>query len=262
MAWRWVDGPVKEYNKAYKNDIIPHILKVIGNFNYSVGGKSQVELKVFGHSLMSAGRDIGILSSKKFLIEESGIIPNGNWGVEDTITGNHKGVDTTFSELIIERGSGKNSKIVFRGAIILLSFPKLFESDIHIGQDYGFANKLTSMGKKGKKRVNLVDPKFEDRYETYGSDQTMARYIVNPSFMEEFMALDDLFRKHAKGKGIEASFYDNNVLVKLGYSKNLLEAPNIHKHAVSMEEIELLYSEINIILGIIDALSLEKFATK
>ena len=101
-----------------------------------------------------------------------------------------------------------------------------------------------------------MDPVFEKRYETYADDQTMGRYIINPSFMEKFMQLDDLFREKAEGKGAEVSFYGNYMLLKLSYDKNLLESPHLLKHAVSMEEINFLYEEIKLIFGVAESLNL------
>jgi hypothetical protein len=144
---------------------------------------------------------------------------------EDALTGELHGADFEMCEAqLIEMEESKKGaprqKTVFRGALIRIAFPRTIEGVTLIARDRGAANMLdrwsNSRRSGGKlKRVGLVDPKFEDVFEVYGTDQVMARYLVTPTFMERLLELEAAL----EGSNVRAVFDDS---LKAGFGKGEL----------------------------------------
>src|SRR5690554_5354785 len=42
--WYWVTMPKRQYARAYKTDILPHIARALGNLTYNIGGKIPMDM--------------------------------------------------------------------------------------------------------------------------------------------------------------------------------------------------------------------------
>ena len=65
---------------------------------------------------------------------------------------------------------------------------------------------LTSLEK-----VSLEDPKFENIFEVFTNYRIEARYLLTTSFMEQHLALSDVF----EGKGVQCSFSKKRLFIMI-----------------------------------------------
>jgi len=116
ILWAWVTSPKRQYAKAYKNDILPDIARLFGDFNYDVKGKIPMEV-----------------------MKPSKIVPSHNrYKSEDLFTGTHKGVDISFSEIHLKQKRDKSEKTVFKGlAVLLTQGTKSFHGHTILTRDQG-----------------------------------------------------------------------------------------------------------------------------
>ena len=65
----------------------------------------------------------------------------------------------------------------------------------------------------------MGDPRFEDAFDVYGSDQVEARYLVHPAYCERLLELErDFF-----GEKLCALFHQGDLLVTI-HTDNLFES--------------------------------------
>lgn len=79
-------------------------------------------------------------------------------------------------------------------------------------RDQGAANAFHARG-DDMKRVRLVDPKFEDVFEVFSTDQVEARALLTPVFMERLQALEAQFADQQRAP--VAAFADGAFMVAL-----------------------------------------------
>ena len=233
--YAWVTQPKRDYAKAYKNEILPRIAALFGNFTYAANGKIDMAR-----------------------MNPSQIVPHHNrYSSEDYFTGEYKGVRMEFSEMELEirSGSGKNRRTVtvFKGLAILLdtNHKRFFghtiidENRTAIGQ--WFKQKTSKL-----ERADMVDPEFEKVFDAWTNDQVEARYLIDPLMIERLTALYAEY----KGDKMAAAFYENKMLIMIASKHNHFEPPNIYVPAADPQGILNMKREVGEILSIIDKLSL------
>ena len=235
ILYTWVTKPKKDYAKAYKNKLLPNIIKVLGNFKYNIKGKIPMHL---------------MLPSK--------IIPRyDRYKSEDHFEGEYKGSKIQFSEidLLEKRHTRKRTHYasVFKGLAILFEIKnkKIYG---HTIIDYN-SSKVSEWFKEKSldlKRANLVDPEFEKTFDVYTNDQVEARYLVDPTIMEK---LKDLY-KHYHGSKITAAYYEDKFLILIESSRNHFEPPDIYIPASDPQGLKELKKEVEDVLDIGDHLEL------
>ena len=119
-----------------------------------------------------------------------------------------------------KRSSGKSSHYVtvFRGAIMRFGFGTPFHGTTLLTRD-GRYRKFLIGGRKDRIKagglemecVDLVHPDFEDMFDLYSTDQTEARYLVDPVYCEQLIAIEHAFA----GKKIRTLFHEGQALVIL-----------------------------------------------
>lgn len=168
LAWYAAySGPQKAYRKAYKSKILPHLAERFGDLTYRFAEKPD-----FRH------------------LVKLGVLPGyGKSLIEDEISGTYRGIRITIVEAKLETG-GKNSTVVFNGLVVALEFPGRFSGTTVVTKDTGLGAAQDLFGPSGLQRVRLEDPRFEARYQVYGSDQIAARALLTPAIMERVMALE------------------------------------------------------------------------
>lgn len=233
----WVYLPVKNYKENVKEEVYPDVFRFFGD--------------AFMYSATSA------LSAHD--LKPSEIIPSfTDESNEDYIKGMHKGVrlELMESRLIRETRSGKNRSrtTVFRGIFVLLDMNKHFFGKTLVKRDRGqvfnwFAKRIGS-----HEKVVLEDPVFEKMFEVYSSDQVEARYLLTPSFMQRLLDLSELFG----GNGIQASFYEDRLLLMIPSDKNRFEIVSVFQPATFIDDIKLILEEMKLIFQIIEILKLDE----
>lgn len=124
---------------------------------------------------------------------------------EDRWHGTLEGHDFDLYECQLEeqRGSGKNRRwvTVFRGPIIRMGFGRRFHSTTLLERagkqrkwmGLGGASDHVSFEGHRLDRVDQVHPAFAESFALYSDDQVEARVLVNPSYVEHLLRLEDAF---------------------------------------------------------------------
>jgi hypothetical protein len=122
------------------------------------------------------------------------------------------------AKLTEERGSGKSRRTVtvFEGSILSIGFNRRFHSTTVIEPDgerrkffVGAEKEKCTIGDVEVSRIDLTDPRFEERFTVWSNDQVEARYIVHPEYMERLIGIETAF----SGQDIRALFHEGDLLV-------------------------------------------------
>ena len=163
----FVYSSIGNYKVSIKQEIFPRIISFLGEYSFDAEIENQI---------------------KRY--ESSQIVPRYQKETsEDRTTGTYKGVNIEFFETILERrkwfSKTRSHKTIFDGVVISLSVKKSFEGQTIIMRERGmFGNFLKSKFVTSLEKAGLEDPKFEDIFEVFTSDQIEARYLLTTSFME------------------------------------------------------------------------------
>jgi len=229
--WMWTTSPKRAYTKAYKGKILPEIAQLFGDFIYDIKGK--IPMKT---------------------MKPSGIVPSHTrYSSEDHFTGQYKGVSIEVSEIKLRRKSGKSTVTVFNGLAVLLSGgTRPFHGHTVIVKDKTKIGEWAKSKITGLKRARLVDLEFERLFDVFTTDQTEARYLIDPVIMENLKTLESDY----KGDSLTASFYNDHVLILIASKTNHFEPAKIDIAATSETELLAMQAEFGKILSIVDQLSL------
>lgn len=224
-------------------------------FSFKEKIKSEIFIKFFGFfsNLSYCPKGSSNHGYKKF-----NILPKYTYvKSEDTITGNHQGVDLKFEEisLIRRRRIWLNrhkdyEKEVFRGFVVLLSANKNFKSKTIVKCDLGKIGNHFISKNKYLKKVELEDIQFEKEFEVYSGNQIEARYLITTSFMRRCLDLAQFFGSEK----FEISFFKNQVLIAVKNKINLFEPRSIFQEMDLVKESKNLMEQLEIIFSTIEIL--------
>lgn len=179
--------------------------------------------------------------------------------LEDFITGEIDGVDLLLCEATLESQCGEENsggsvvavyENVFRGLLIVVSFPKQFDGTTVIHSEALF-NFLEYVHMPGE-RVKLEDPRFEKRFQVFTTDQIEARYLLTPIFMERLSAIDKYFNGN-----LEAAFDHNCFLLAIKTSHNWFNPDGgVVVEFPDSDHVGRLVQEFNMIFDVVDILNL------
>lgn len=260
-AWAW--WPCHTYKQSVKEDIFRNVFSFFGD-DYTYMPDGGVPAHYF---------------------QPSGILPKYDSAhIEDGIVGSHKGVKIEMVEAHLKdrrqttNSDGKTSTkyvTVFKGMLIALSMNKPFQGHTVIRQDNGaICNWLNKSSRL--ETVRLEDPVFEKAFEVYSSDQVEARYLITTSFMERLLNLKQLMVDDKsfsllsflggvlKGwnsgtiNGLQASFYEEKLLLMIPSNKNRFEISSMLYPATFEQDINAILKEMSTIFQIIELLKLDQ----
>lgn len=218
------------YRRAYKTRIIPHLTARFGDLTYRPAEEPDLKR-----------------------LAKLGLVPGfGKTKVEDEIFGTYRDVGINIVEANLETG-GKNSKVVFNGLLMELAFPGQFSGVTVVAKDRGvLGNPFRDLVQAyGLERVRLEDPRFEGRYQVYGSDQIAARALLTPAVMERLMELDRQTQEDPPRLIAEEGTL--RVALSRGKTVDLFEPPSIADPAHSGDMLLTLSSDIGSALRLVDA---------
>ncbi|MGI6409485.1 MAG: DUF3137 domain-containing protein [Gammaproteobacteria bacterium] len=190
--------------------------------------------------------------------------------LEDKITGCHDGVKFSLCETrlsttrIKDQNQGTTrTHTLFQGILLQFSFNKSFTGHTRILAKTGRISSLLSLeqiepSQRGEP-VFLEDPRFNELFTVYSTDQIEARYLLTPGFMERLLELDELLGDTRRGKGsnLYAGFIGGNLLIAIRTTQNRFEGGSLFENVVQFTRVEDLLKEIRLIHATIETLNLE-----
>ena len=138
--------------------------------------------------------------------------------LQDQWHGSIEGTDFLLYEakLTETRGSGKNRRTVtvFEGVVLRFQFARAFLGTTLVRRE-GFKFTLfgdsKTYGGQELQRIKMVDPRFEDAFDVYGTDQVEGRYLVHPAYCERLIDLE----KEFEGEKLAALFLGGDLILTL-----------------------------------------------
>lgn len=247
-------SPVRKYKLTVKTMLFPIVFKYFGTgFSYKEKNPNFLEK-----------------------LKSAIIIPHyTNSSTENYIRGSYQGVTIELSEAKLITGSGKNEFTIFKGMFILLSMNKKFHGEtfimnvkksknpvfniwnINSSKNWLINNIIMSKTKSENiklETIHLEDPIFEDRFTIFSTDQVEARYLLTTSFMERLLALD----KVLDCKMLQCSFYNNQLLIMISFTRNRFEFSSIFKPVDFLKDSHTVLYQMREIFQILEILKLNQ----
>lgn len=237
----WAVSPGDDYTRRYQQIVLPAVARYFGDFTYDAAG--------------GIDRDD---------LERSALVPPlADYYYEDLFKGRYKGVEVAFCEgrLCVDQQVGRERQTVtiFDGVLMLVTMNKPFRGRTVVRHDSGsMQNWIRNETAGALQRVVLEDPEFEKQFEVYATDQTEARYLLTPAFMDRLMVLmNTLNTIH-----VEAAFFDKRLLLKIHKpgkdNANLFEPGDVDLSAYDVSGLKRTVAEFEMILSIVDELKLHE----
>jgi len=210
-GWAWAEGPKRKAILAVKIGINDAIAEALG-MEY--------------HHDCEAGLPFELAKACR-------LVPSHDRAsFEDSWSGHFGEIPFMLHEAHLEerRGSGKNRRwvTVFRGLIMDVGYTRRFHGTTLLVRD-NFFRKIWGSKKDSIKVAGLtldyaamVHPDFEDIYDIYTSDQTEARYLIDPLYVEQLIALERSY----EGQDAATIFHEGHLVIALK-SGNLFESGSI-----------------------------------
>ena len=236
----WAYKPALDYVNQYKENVLPIIVKMYGDFNYSVKSKFT-----------------------KDMIKKVSIAPSFDFiKTEDYVYGEIDNIHFEFSELKLDKKTKNGQVNVFKGGIITLTMPFDFNSHTLVKCDYGKVGNLLTKDAKVTEKVALENLDFEKFFEVYSDDQIMARYILTPVMMEQILKLNTEFMISANATRLECEFVDNKAIFMIDYKDNLLEPSWLEASAFELNALPTIEKELSTFTCIAKQLNLDLMASR
>lgn len=215
----------KKFEKEIKDKIMPTVCSCFDNMKWSChnyqGGRLFSDSYVISH----------------FEVES----------YDDIFKGSYKDVDIDIVECEYVRGSGKQRKTVFDGVIVKLKMNKKFTSHTVIKQDH-------TSHVHGLCYTKFEDCEFNKKFYVYTNDETDARYLITPTFMERLKNMKIAFNAIK----MRCSFYDKYLIVAFSTPKDLFSICSLTKPIDDSKQFFQMYEEVLSIIKLIDYFKLNQ----
>lgn len=236
----WAYKPALDYIHFYKRNVMPILVKMYGEFSYSL--TSEI---------------------KKDEIKKLAISPSfDHIETEDSIVGELDNIGFQFCELKLERSGNNGRHTMFKGCMVKLTMPFDFNSHTIVQQDRGKVANWLTKDPKATQKVELENNYFEQAFEVFSTDQVLARYILTPVMMEQILALYTMFMHKAGAQSFECEFIDNIAIFLISYKANLIEPAWISQSAYDIDALPLIEQELELLTSISKQLNLDLMAAR
>lgn len=204
---------------AYANSVRQ---KVVNNLKTEMNGALAKALSI--------DYSVGVSTGLEFQTAETYLLPSYDDSYfQDQWHGSIEGTDFLLYEVRLTetRGSGKDRRTVevFKGVLLRFRFARPFLGTTLVKRE-GFKFTLFGDSKtfdgQALERIKMVDPKFEDAFDIYGSDPVEARYLVHPAYCERLLDLERQF----EGEQLRAVFKQGDLVLALE-TGNMFESASL-----------------------------------
>lgn len=227
----WASYKLSErYRRLYKERVLPQLAAQFGALSYRP----------------AVMPDMGVLQEQYIFRDYDRVV------AEDELFGTYRGLALSIVDLRLTKEAGESRQTIFDGLLTRIDLPRPLKGTTAVVADEGlFGNFRARMGAHGRERVRIEDPRFEQVYEVYGTDQIASRALLTPAFMERFLALNSLL---GFGRPL-ALAQDNRLLIALprAGAGRLFEPPNYREPAANRDALSKLYHDIRTVLDAADA---------
>ncbi|WP_421864467.1 DUF3137 domain-containing protein [Parvibaculum sp.] len=215
----------------------------------------ELSAKVFGHF----GYIYSPEAPENFLVpfNNCSLLPGyDRKSLEDHVSGEIDGVPFELAEAFLEKKVRRDKRddyeLVFRGLVARYAFPKRFSGRTVVRGDRGSIFGALSHAGAGGERVHLEDPRFDERFDVFSSDQVEARYLLTPAFMERLMQLAD-----ASDGPMRAAFDGGDLFLVIDGRRGYFAQPSPWRDLRQNDHIRAFVEDISFIREIAEVLKLD-----
>jgi hypothetical protein len=165
---------------------------------------------------------------------------------EDFFSGRRGPVDFALCEATLTQGSGKNRHTVFQGQVFRLTTQRRLASTTVVLRNSGWLNRFECP--HALEKVGLEDPRFNQIFCVFGSDQVEAREILTPTFMQQLVDLETAY----SGAHLRCAFTGAELLVALE-GHNRFEIGPMFSTLVNRSRVEGIAQDLEQVFKLIDA---------
>lgn len=211
IAWGWSGGPKRAAVKVVK-----------GGINEALAGALGLKY------CQDCEPGTGFATARQFALLPS----YDKASFEDSWDGTADGVAFSLHEAHLQewRQSGKNRRLetVFRGAIITIGFTERFHGTTVLAREgshdgwFRGPKDTIELGGLTLAYADMVHPDFADVFDVYTTDQTEARWLMHPEYIERLIAVEQAYG----GKDLAAVFTGGELVIVLK-SSNMFESGSI-----------------------------------
>lgn len=177
---------------------------------------------------------------------------------EDGFTGTINGVALAFQEVrLLEKTRTNNKETIretFSGLLIKITLGKTLRGHTIAMSNTIAARLFFHANFSGLEKVNLVSPRFAEKFNVAGTDQVEARYILDPAFMENFQTIGDVLQT----PWINASFKNRDLAIAARTMRPLFEIGILHR-PLTEAQIEKAFNDITMLTRLIETLKLNPY---
>jgi hypothetical protein len=217
----------KKYSTVAKEQLMPLLLKFLGNFNYSV--KSSIDSR---------------LVRKHLVFPKHSICYSG-----DCIYGLCNGDSFKISKVVITSMKGK---MLFVGAIILIN-KKTYSPDRIIIQPYYDSSSLWErlmMKIRDLKTYKVNHEHFDCKFKVYANNESAVRLLLTKDLQNKFLEFNSICDKG----GLRYSSMGNSILIAIP-SDNLFEPAPLNIPPTDADSVKRMLNDIRFALNIVDTFS-------
>ncbi|MBQ8482554.1 MAG: DUF3137 domain-containing protein [Alphaproteobacteria bacterium] len=274
--------PFSEYREKTKDTTMQKILSFWGKFDYFlehdiIGNEIVKKSELFSYYNRAEADDAftGKYSKTKLTVSEHNLRIQGSKGNTHIFRGVLILLDFTKKfagkTVVINKGRKKNfflNNPIFiliplfilgpwvalgwkfiedKDGLLLMVIPLLFYTIIGFAI-YLFFKKISK--KKATQNVTLEKMEFNKNWNVLTDNQVEARYVLNPTLMEQIEEIKHLFY----GKSIDFSLFDNKLLIAVHTRKNLFETTSLFSPALNYHKVREVVSQLYSIFSVIEVL--------
>lgn len=180
--------------------------------------------------------------------------------IEDGFIGTYNGVDIAFQETQLTeviKAQSQNEQdretTLFWGLLVKIKIGKVLDAHTVVLPRNALQTFFRTTFSKFEK-INLVSPTFEHRFSALGTDQVEARYVLDPAFIEHFIATSDLLGT----KWVGASFKGNEIALAIQHNRPMFEIGWLGK-PLTEKSLGKVITELHTVIQIIDTLKLNPY---
>ena len=228
--------PMFSYYRKIKESILPLLINFFGDFEY-------IYQKPISDQMAQKSKII-----KPYVQLKS----------DDCFEGIYEGIPVSITEFkryeqeTINKNDIQKIRMTKKeqGIIFLADMNKKFSGQTIVVKDKGFMNRFDKY--KNLQRVGLESPEFEKAYEVYSDNQIEARYILTAVMLDYLVELKQIF------PNVEASFFDEKILLKINIRDNFFECSSLFSSAVNKKRIKNIFKQFYILFSIVKILHLNQ----
>ena len=230
----WIDAPVRSFQHARKQNILPKVVEFFGLTYAPKGALSWGDV---------AASDIVRAGEEHLLI------------CGDEVSGTYHGGTLSVTDVKTRYRSGKSTRQLYRGLFVCAKFQEPFRGQtVIIGNREQITDISESVAKGKLQPVELESNDFNKTFDVYSSDQVEARELLTPDIMERLL---DLSRIHADAP-IRCSYVNQKLYLAIKEPRDFFVPGNIKTSVYDTEELHDYLAEIHNIFSIVDILKLNR----